>query len=231
MTTKTKRVYLVMNTKPEVAREIAHEVIVRSNPHDSSLVAKKLEEAGITEEVLVRYFTELQKAVAQFWHNQHNMTTTTKLKPHELRQMYLPLLYSVIFASVGNMKVGNYEYYLITREDDIPDREFLIETSSTLESLREYVRGGIGQIGVRNVTPQSSTMLTILTEIDPNMKTASIAIRDGASVDNMLSGYAALVGLSLVDEANMILYTGEDEANFRELVGSITQRDPDKTAE
>lgn len=244
MVQKTKVVPLSMGAKEEIAREIAHEVLNRTNPHQHTLIDDKLTAENINEGTLTKYFQELTKVVAEFWRSQYDVNFRTTLKPHEVRQLYLPLIYSVILSSVGNLKSGNYEYRITTVDENKVDeksttsspvtssvsidKEFVIETSARLESLRDYIAGDIGQIGNRNAIPQTSVMLTLLGNVDLSMKTCELEVRDGASVDEMLGAYAALVGLSLKESANSILYTGMDLVNFREVVSGIVQRNSDK---
>ena len=229
MLTKTNRVLLTLKTEEVTANEVAYEVMKRANPHDSELVERKLEESGITLEAMSKYFTQLGYVVCEFWESNWNSNISTVMKPHELRSLYLPLLYSVIFSSVGNIKVGNYEYVL--KSDDkvgeLIDKDFLIDFSAKLEALRMYILGSTGQIGNRSALPQTSVMMAICTEVLG--ANARIEIRDGQKVDDGLSGIAALVGLALVEESNKMLYTGVEEVNFRELVGTIKQSSSDKT--
>lgn len=219
-----KRVYLVLETKPEVARELAETVLFRANPHGSSFIDETLTATGITVSELMKYFSELAKAVAEFWENCDNMSKPLTLKPHEIRNLYLPLMYAVVFASIGNVSVGNYDYVIVSRPDDAPDRKFLIEFSAKLETVRHYIHGATGQIGNRSAQPQIPTMLTIFCRMDEAGRNAEIAVRDGANVDDALAGYAALVGLSLKEEANAILYTGINSVNFRELAATVVEK-------
>lgn len=219
------KVQLTMKVNEDVAKEVAYEVIKRANPHDSVLVDNKLEDAGITVESMARYFTELQLVVAEFWNGVADASFTTSLKPHEVRNLYLPLIYSVIFASVGNVTIGNYEYVLKANETQKVDRQWILEFSAKLETMRSYVLGDIGQIGNRNAQPQTSTMLAVLTDTVTD-RSAQIAIRDGVTYDVALSGMSALAGLSLIENAYSILYTGLEEVNFRELASTVKQPVP-----
>lgn len=225
MTQKTKVVALRLKIDANAAREVAEAVWFRMNPHQSQLVEDRLEKAGITVEVLQKYFVELGKAVAEFWNNCYDMSKTLTLKPHELRGLFLPLIYAVVYASIGNLKKGNYEYRIKAMDDEIPDRKFLIETSATLESLRDIVKGNVGQIGNRSAQPQEATMLCILSEVATDGRSAEMMIRDGCSVDKDLAGLGTLCGLSLVEEALTILYTGVEEVNFRQLTDTLISKD------
>ncbi len=223
MKTINRDVFLKVDIKQETAKEVAYEVLKRANPHDQTLVDNKLNDAGITHEQLEKYFVELGKIVAEFWYSNssYGLGYRTALKPHEVRSLYLPLIYSVIFASVGNMKYGNYNYVLKPVDQESIDKEFVFEFSAKLESMRAYVTGADGQIGNRSAQPQTSVMLSIVTEFD-NVS-ANILVRDGVQVDNALAGFAALLGLALVESSYSVLYTGEDQINFRELANTITQ--------
>lgn len=240
---KTKVVELNLNSNLEAAREVAYATLFRANPHQSLLVERRLEEAGpsvksdesdeeskvlypyaITLENLIRYFNELTKAVAEFWNNCYDISFKLTMKPHELRGLYLPLIYSVVFASLGNLKRGNYEYRIKAKADEKPDREFLINFSAVLEENRDIVKGAIGQIGVRGAQPQEATMLCILSEIASDGRTAEYHVRDGVNVDPGLGGLASLVGLSLVEKAYSILYTGVEEVNFRQLTDTLVDK-------
>lgn len=224
MTQKSFRVELTLKTDSNVAKEVAAQVLFRANPHESTLTASRLERAGVTLESLTKYFTQLSLVVGEFWNNTWDMTYQTVMKPHEVRNLYLPLMYGVIFASLGNIKEGNYEYVIKARVDEKPDRKWLIEFSATLEAMRDIIRGDIGQIGNRGAMPQSHVMLTILSEISEDFRTAEILIKDGKQVDKALAGLSALVGLSLVEEANKIMYTGVDEVNFRQLTNTLVDK-------
>lgn len=223
MIQKSVRVELALKINPYVAIEVADAVLMRANPHQSLLTDKRLEDAGITRDNLSKYFTELGKAVAEFWNNQWDMTFTTVLKPHELRGLYLPVIYGVIFSSVGNLTVGNYEYVVKAQADEKPDRKFLIDFSAKLESVRDVLKGAVGQVGNRAAQPQSAVMLSVMGELALDGRSASIMIRDGVQVDKALAGLSTLVGLSLVQEAMQCMYTGIEEVNFRQLTDSLVE--------
>jgi hypothetical protein len=221
--TKTFRVYLTLSPKAEAAREVAEAVLMRANPHDSELVHTTLTEAGITVDNLQKYFIQLANLVTQFWHSNWDVNVKLALKPHEIRNLYLPLVYGVIFSSVGNYSFGNYEYLLKSSDEVEIDSKFLIQFSAKLETVRHYVKGAIGQIGNRGAQPQTSTMMTILgTVVDK--RTAEVNVRDGVNADKALAGLAALAGLSLVEEAYRILYTGVEEVNFRQVTETLVDK-------
>lgn len=232
--TKTRIIYLNLVTNEFAAREVAEATYLRANPHQSDLVQRRLdgtikgddpkviEENAITVEKLIRYFTEISKAVAEFWESNYNPKVELTLKPHELRGLFLPLIYSVVFASVGNMQLGNYEYRIKARASERPDRKFLLEFSALLEANRDIIKGEIGQIGNRAAKPQSAVMLCVMSVADE--RTAEYLIRDGVNVDPALAGLATLVGLSLQEEAMSILYTGVQEANFRQLTDTLVDK-------
>lgn len=224
MIQKSVRVELALKINPYVAIEVADAVLMRANPHQSLLTDKRLEDAGITRDNLSKYFTELGKAVAEFWNNQWDMTFSTVLKPHELRGLYLPVIYGVIFSSVGNLTVGNYEYVVKAQADEKPDRKFLIDFSAKLESVRDVLKGAVGQVGNRAAQPQSAVMLSVIGELALDGRSASIMIRDGVQVDKALAGLSTLVGLSLVQEAMQCMYTGIEEVNFRQLTDSLVEK-------
>lgn len=224
MIQKSVRVELALKINPYVAIEVADAVLMRANPHQSLLTDKRLEDAGITRDNLSKYFTELGKAVAEFWNNQWDMTFSTVLKPHELRGLYLPVIYGVIFSSVGNLTVGNYEYVVKAQADEKPDRKFLIDFSAKLESVRDVLKGAVGQVGNRAAQPQSAVMLSVMGELALDGRSASIMIRDGVQVDKALAGLSTLVGLSLVQEAMQCMYTGIEEVNFRQLTDSLVEK-------
>lgn len=224
MVQKTIKVMLNLKINENVAMEVAEAVLMRANPHQSMLVDKRLEDAGVNRDSLVRYFVEIGKAVADFWDNHDDMRHTTTLKPHELRGLYLPTMYAVIFSSIGNIAIGNYQYVVKAREEDTPDREFLINFSAQLESLRDILRGDIGQIGNRNAQPQDMVMCCLLGEVAEDQRSASYLIRDGRTVDAGLAGVSALLGLSLVSEAMRCMYTGVDEVNFRQWTDSVVEK-------
>lgn len=227
MIIKTKVVRLTLKTNANVAREVSHEVLARSNPHASSLIENKLDDLGINEDSLSKYFTMLGDVVAEFWQAQYDLNFKPTLKSHEVRSLYLPLIMSVIFASVGNLKTGNYEYRIEASEANV-DREWILEYSAKLESVREYIIGSVNQIGNYQATPQTTVMLAILGEVTD--RDANIYIRDGVTADRDLAGISALVGLSLVESAYDILYTGVDQVNFRDLIGTVVQKKPDLTS-
>jgi hypothetical protein len=217
-------VSLRLKTSEFAAREVAEAVWFRANPHHSQLVQERLEKAGITVKVLQKYFVELVKAVAEFWNSNYDLDFQTVLKPHELRGMYLPLIYSVVLSSIGNITKGNYEYRIKAMADEKPDREFLIKTSATLESLRDIIKGDVAQIGNRAAQPQEATMLCILADVAEDGRTAEMLIRDGATVDKDLAGLGMLAGVSLVESAYSIMYTGVEEVNFRQLTDTLVDK-------
>lgn len=220
---KTNKVCVTLKTNTMVAQEVAFDTYNRANPHDSQLVENKLQAAGITVDELTKYFEQLSLVVCDFWQSNWDLTHRSTLAPHEIRGLYLPLVYSVIFASVGNIKCGNFEFVLTIDDARVKsiDKNWLIDFSARLETVRNYILGGTGQIGNRNALPQTSVMMAILAEI--NGHEAEILIKDGSSYDAALSGFAALMGLSLVEEANKILYTGVETVNFRRLIGTVKE--------
>lgn len=236
MIQSTKRVYLTLKTNEIIAREVAEQVIMRANPHDSTLTHNELVATDVTVENLQKYFLELSKAVCEFWHSQWDLTVSLTLKAHELRGLYLPMIYSVVFASVGNIKVGNYEFFLKSEGELKPDKKFLIDFSAKLESMRSHIKGATGQVGNRAAQPQSAVMLTLLSEVQETEKKATMLVRDGISYDSALAGLSVLAGISVVEQANSILYTGIDEVNFRQLTetliekGLVATKKPDSTS-
>lgn len=232
---RSVRVMLSLKCNKNVAREVAEAVLMRCNPHDSQLVANRLVEAGVTVENLIKYYEELTKVVAEFWNAQWDYSFQMQVKPYEMRNLYLPLLYGVIFASVGNIKVGSYEYLIQAdplkrknggESEGKIDRDWLLKFSADLESVREYVTGDIGQVGNTSAQPQSAVMMSLLGQVSDDGRVAEMYIRDGQEVDKDLAGLSTLVGLSLVEEANSILYTGIEEVSFRQLLRTIVQREP-----
>lgn len=227
MIQSNKVIELTLKTNSNVAGEVAHAVLARSNPHASNLVEEKLAKAGIDENSLAKYFEQVSYVVAEFWNAQYDRTFVPTLKSHEVRGLYLPLIYSVIFASVGNIHVGNYEYRIKAVNDATVDKDWILGFSAKLEDLRDYILGDVNQIGNYNATPQTTVMMALMAESD--VRSARISIRDGVTPDRDLAGLAALIGLTLVNEAYEILYTGVDEVNFRDLVGTIVQKKPGVT--
>lgn len=224
MVQKSLRVELALKLNSIVANEVATSVSMRANPHQSMLTEQRLIDKGITPENLSKYFLEVGKAVAQFWNNQWDMTFQTVVKPHELRGLYLPLMYGVIFSSIGNCKSGNYEYVIKAQDDEIPDRKFLIDFSAKLEDVRDVLKGDVGQVGNRAAQPQTSVMMCLIGDIASDSRTAEMLIRDGVSVDKDLAGLSTLVGLSLVEEALTCMYTGVEEVNFRQLTDTLVDK-------
>lgn len=218
-----KRVPLQLKCNELVAREISEEILNRANPHFSPLIEEKLRIAEIDIETMTKYIMQMICAVGEFWNEVHDVRYKATLRPHELRGMYCPLILAVILASVGNFDFGNYSYVLMANQEGIVDKEFLFQFSAKLESLRHIIKGDVGQVGNRNAKPMVSTMLSIMSTLSADNRQAEINIRDGVSYDPALSGLAALVGLSLVQEAYSILYTGVEAVNFRQLLGTIKQ--------
>lgn len=221
----TKRVALTLKTKSETAMEVAYEVYARANPHNSTLVESKLSDLDITVENLAKYYEQLALVVCDFWHGVDDVQYKPVLKSHEVRSLYLPLVYAVIFASVGNVTIGNYSYVLTSdsRQADAIEKEWIFSFSAKLEEARSYVLGNTAQIGNPRAEPQTSVMMAICSEVADT--SANVLMRDGAAYDLALSGLAALIGMSLVDIANSVLYTGVEEVNFRQLVRTIKQTD------
>jgi hypothetical protein len=226
--TKNYKVVLTLNVNENVAKEAAQTVLMRANPHGQSLIDEILNKAGITEDALNRYFCQLGLVVSEFWNAGWDPAFKPTLRSHEVRNLYLPVLYSVIFSSLGNLKVGNYEYLLqaSTSEGQKVDKKWLFDFSATLEQYRQYIRGDVGQIGNYGAKPQTSVMLSIVGEA--SARDAELLTRDGVTPDRDLAGIAVLAGLSLVETAYNILYTGVEQVNFRQLMGTVVERKPDK---
>ena len=220
---RNHKVVVYVDPRKEIGDEVAYEVLERANPHGEMLIHQRLEDAGINVEVLSKYFTEVAKAVAYFWANCDDPAKDLPLKPHELRGLYMPLIYGVILASIGNLDYGNYRYVLSPNPKATVDKKFILDTSAKLESLRCYIKGDTGQVGNRSAKPQVSTMLAIMGQIDCEGHSAEMFVRDGATYDPDLAGFAVLCGLTLVESAYNILYTGVEMVNFRKLVCTIKE--------
>ena len=218
---KSIKVELQLKNSETAAREVAYEVLRRANSHGSPLIDKKLEEAGINLDSMTKYFEQLVLVVAEFWNASRDFTYKPVLAKHVVRSLYLPTLYAVILSSVGNTKVGNYEYVIKAMDDRTVDKEFVIQMSAKLEEMRMYVSGNIGQIGNDKAEPQTSVMLAILGEVIGG--NATLLIKDGVSYDAQLAGFAALTGVALVQSSQECLYTQEEMVNFRELVMTVKE--------
>lgn len=220
---QTKRVCVTLKTNTAIATEVAFDTYNRANSHNTQYVEDKLNEAGITVESLTKYFEQLSLVVCDFWKSNWKLGYKSKLAPHEIRGLYLPLVYSVIFSSVGNVKSGNYEFVFEIDDERVKniDKDWLFEFSAKLESCRQYITGNVAQIGNRGAIPQTSVMMAILGEF--NGYEAELLLKDGAQYDTALAGFSALLGLSLVEEANKILYTGVETVNFRQLIGTVRE--------
>lgn len=218
---KSYQVVLQLKNSEEAAREVAYEVLRRANSHGLVLIDEKLEKANITHETMTKYFQQLVLVVAEFWNASRDFTYKPTLPKHVVRSLYLPTLYAVILSSVGNTKVGNYEYVIKAMDETTVDKEFIIQMSAKLEELRMYVSGNIGQIGNDKAEPQTSVMLAILGEVIGG--NASLLIKDGVSYDAQLAGFAALTGVALVQSSDENLYTQEEMVNFRELVMTVKE--------
>lgn len=221
---KDRKVLLTLKIDEVIAREVAEAVMFRANAHQQSVTADRLATAGIDVTNLTKYFVELGKLVAEFHHNNWEFTAKLSMKPEQIRNLYLPLIYGVVFSSLGNVKVGNYSYLIVAQPGEKVDVNFLVQFSATLEANRDIVRGEIGQIGNRKAEPQTPVMLSILGRVAEDKRDAEMWIRDGVTVDTALAGFSTLVGLSLVEASAQILYTGVESVNFRELVGTIVEK-------
>lgn len=229
MNQKVLRVGIELRVDAKIAEEVAQEVFFRMNPHQSPLVAERLADAGVDVAGMVKYYVELSKAVAEFWNGVHDVRFKPTVAPHEMRCLFLPLMYSVIFSSVGNIQVGNYEYVIMAKADEKPDREFLLNYSAILEGMRDIIKGDVGQIGFKFATPQTSVMMCLIGRVASDGRSAEMLVRDGQTYDVMLAGLSTLIGLSLKEEAYSILYTGVEEVNFRQLCTTIVEKPSVKT--
>lgn len=222
--TKGIKVKLTLKTNLNTATVVSQAVIQRANPHYQMLIEDRLNKAGITVENMAKYFQQVATVVADFWNGGWDLTHHCVLKSHEVRGLYLPTIMGVIFSSVGNMTVGNYEYLLVTESSKEIQKEWLFEFSATLEENRDIIKGSVGQIGNYAAQAQQPVMLSILGEVASDNRSANMYIRDGANVDSALAGLSVLAGLSLIDEAYNILYTGVEEVNFREVTETIVDK-------
>lgn len=220
---KQQNVKLVLKANKITADIVSSAILQRANPHYQTLIDDRLTRAGITLENTSKYFCMLAAVVSEFWAAQWDRSFTPVLKSHEVRGLYLPLIMGVIFSSVGNCKVGNYDYQLSRSSEEI-DKKFLFEYSATLEANRDLVKGAVGQIGNYGATVQAPVMMSVLGEIASDERSAEMRVRDGVTVDSGLAGLSVLAGLTLVDSAFSILYTGYEEVNFREVTDSIVER-------
>lgn len=220
---KSQNVKLVLKANTITADVVSSAILQRANPHYQTLIEDRLSRAGITVENTSKYFRMIAAIVSEFWAAQWDRSFTPTLKSHEVRGLYLPLIMGVIFSSVGNCKVGNYEYQLSRSSEEI-DKKFVFDYSATLEANRDLVKGAVGQIGNYAATVQAPVMLSILGEIASDERSAEMRVRDGVTVDSSLAGLSVLAGLTLVDSAFSILYTGYEEVNFREVTDTLVER-------
>ena len=224
MSKQTYSVTLTLKPRAEVAREVAQAILMRANPHGQALIDEKLERAGINAESLAKYFVQVGQVVAEFWNYDWDKTMTPTLRSHEVRGLFLPLLMSVVYSQVGNIEVGNYRYLIKASTDVNVEKEFIIEFSAKLESMRQYIFGDVKQIGNYAAKPSDTVMLTILSAVSSDGREAEALVRDGVNVDDDLAGLAVLAGVTLVNEAYKILYTGEINVGFRRLIGTIKEK-------
>jgi hypothetical protein len=220
---KSQNVKLVLKANTITADVVSSAILQRANPHYQTLIEDRLSRAGITVENTSKYFRMIAAIVSEFWAAQWDRSFTPTLRSHEVRGLYLPLIMGVIFSSVGNCKVGNYEYQLSRSSEEI-DKKFVFDYSATLEANRDLVKGAVGQIGNYAATVQAPVMLSILGEIASDERSAEMRVRDGVTVDSSLAGLSVLAGLTLVDSAFSILYTGYEEVNFREVTDTLVER-------
>jgi len=222
--TKVFKVMLTLKTNKETAAVVSQAIIQRANPHYQTLIEDRLNKNGITTENMAKYFQQVAMVVADFWHAGWDLSHKPVLKSHEVRGLYLPTIMGVIFSSIGNLKLGSYEYLLVAQSSKEIEKNWLFEFSATLEANRDIVKGNVGQIGNYAAQPQQPVMLSVLGEIASDNRSAEMLIRDGVNVDNALAGLSVLAGLSLIEEAYTILYTGVEEVNFREVTETIVDK-------
>jgi hypothetical protein len=215
---------LTLKTNKATATVVSQAIIQRANPHYQTLIEDRLNKNGITAENMAKYFQQVAMVVADFWHAGWDLSHKPVLKSHEVRGLYLPTIMGVIFSSIGNIKLGGYEYLLVAQSSEEIEKNWLFEFSATLEANRDIVKGNVGQIGNYAAQPQQHVMLSILGEIASDNRSAEMLIRDGVNVDNALAGLSVLAGLSLIEEAYTILYTGVEEVNFREVTETIVDK-------
>lgn len=220
---KSQNVKLVLKANTITADVVSSAILQRANPHYQTLIEDRLSRAGITVENTSKYFRMIAAIVSEFWAAQWDRSFTPTLRSHEVRGLYLPLIMGVIFSSVGNCKVGNYEYQLSRSSEEI-DKKFVFDYSATLEANGDLVKGAVGQIGNYAATVQAPVMLSILGEIASDERSAEMRVRDGVTVDSSLAGLSVLAGVTLVDSAFSILYTGYEEVNFREVTDTLVER-------
>lgn len=223
MYTKIK-VPVTLKTDNAMSREVAESVIMRANPHASMLVEQKLNEAEVTVENMMKYHQQIAAVVCEFMQSQYDYSVKLTLAPHEIRGLYLPNVMACIYASVGNITIGNYEFRLTRSRDVEIDRNFLIGFSAKLENVRDYVKGDVGQIGNRSAQPLATAMVAILYKIADDQRSGEVLIKDGATYDEAAAGLSALAGLTLVDEAYKILFTGVQEVNFRDATETLVDK-------
>jgi hypothetical protein len=215
---------LTLKTNKETAAVVSQAIIQRANPHYQTLIEDRLNKNGITAENMAKYFQQVAMVVADFWHAGWDLSHRPVLKSHEVRGLYLPTIMGVIFSSIGNLKFGSYEYLLVAQSSKEIEKNWLFEFSATLEANRDIVKGNVGQIGNYAAQPQQPVMLSVLGEIASDNRSAEMLVRDGVNVDNALAGLSVLAGLSLIEEAYTILYTGVEEVNFREVTETIVDK-------
>lgn len=179
---------------------------------------KKLEDSGITEESLSEYYIQLQYLVCAFAEAKRSLVSrtlsSTGFRFSELRSLYLPTIAATLLSQVGDVTIGNYAIEVYAPETGKIDRKFIIQMSEALYANSHILYSQRDQIGVANVIYNPDFMANIVTSMAEDIRQAEVKSKDGVNPDPRWKAFAALTGLSLVNQAFSILYPVVDYVQY-----------------
>ena len=186
--------------------------------HGADIKLAQLEKAGITENALAKYFTQLQYLVCAFAEAKRDPSSDKLRKAGfgfgELRKLYLPSICATILSQVGDVQIGNYMIEVYAPKSGKVERKFIIEMSEALYENSHILYAQRDQIGNANALINADFMANIVTTMDTTDRTAEVRSKDGTNPDIKLRAMATLAGVCLVNSALSVLYPVVDYVHY-----------------
>jgi len=219
MATKQIKIEVTLVNKGEVADIIAaSELAPMYDAKNAELKLKQLENEGITQESLAKYFLNLQVLVCKFAEDKRKIGNCglRSLGFHfsELRGLYLPTLTATILSQVGDVVIGNYRVEVVAPKDGEVDRNFVIEMSEKLFRNRHLLFSERDQIGNANAVYNADFMANVICNMSEETRQAEVVSKDGTNPDVRLKLMAVLAGINLVNASYQILYPVVDYIDY-----------------
>lgn len=214
MSIKESVIPVILNIDQDITKRLAKaELEPVWSAKNGSLKLQELAKLGITDVELAKYYTELVEIVSAMCEANRSPESgaldKVKFKPHEIRGLYVPVLFATILSQIGDVKIGNFRVEVKSKIETKVDRKFVLDMSEKLLDVQHILPNENGQIVIgREGNPD--VMASVLLSVNANEKAAAVATQDGQNPDDRCKLMAVAAGIQLVNQAHMILFTDHD---------------------